>query len=46
MMPGEKTRDKVFSSPSDTFRINVYYKVLDTIILSITVRLSDSREIL
>jgi len=46
MMPGEKTRDEISSSPSDMFRRNVYYKVLDAIITSITVRFSDSREIL
>ncbi|XP_022160467.1 uncharacterized protein LOC111026655 [Myzus persicae] len=46
MMSGEKTRDEISSSPSDMFRRNVYYKVLDAIITSITVRFSDSREIL
>jgi len=46
MMSGEKTRDDISSSPSDMFRRNVYYKVLDAIITSITVRFSDSREIL
>lgn len=41
MMSGEKTRDEISSSPSDMFRRNVYYKVLDAIITSITVRFSD-----
>jgi len=31
MMSGEKTRDEISSSPSDMFRRNFYYKVLNAI---------------
>lgn len=46
IMPGETTKDEVSSSPSDIFRRDVYYKVLDAIITSIEVRFNDSRDIL
>jgi len=45
-MPGENAKDEVSSSPNDIFRRDVYYKVLDAIIISIEVRFNDSRDIL
>lgn len=46
IMPGELSRDEVQYSPTNLFRCDVYYKVLDAIITSIDIRFNDSREIL
>jgi hypothetical protein len=45
-MPGENAKDEVCSSPNDIFQRDMYYKVLDAIIISIEVRFNDSRYIL
>lgn len=46
MMPGENMKDEISTSPENIFRIDVYYKVLDSIITSIQVRFEQSRELL
>jgi len=45
MMPGELSRDELLCSPTDFFRCNVCFKVLDAIITSIDMRFNDSQEI-
>ncbi|KAF0711677.1 zinc finger MYM-type protein 1-like, partial [Aphis craccivora] len=46
MMSGEKAVHETLSSPSEKFRIEVYYIVLEKIINSIEMRFKGSREIL
>lgn len=46
IMPGELSRDEVLQSPTDLFRCDVCFKVLDAIITSIDTRFNDSQEIL
>ncbi|XP_022169990.1 zinc finger MYM-type protein 1-like [Myzus persicae] len=46
IMPGEKAAHETSSLPSEKFRIEVYYVVLETIINSIEMRFKGSREIL
>lgn len=45
-MPGENTTDQCVTKPDDKFRTEVYFVVLDQIILSINSRFEVSRTIL
>ncbi|KAL4127526.1 hypothetical protein QTP88_011693 [Uroleucon formosanum] len=45
-MPGELAVDEVFLSPIDRYKTEVYFTVLDAIVMSISTRFDQSREIL
>lgn len=45
-MPGESTNDETCLSPKDYFKIKVYFVVLDAIIISLSTRFDESKEIL
>lgn len=45
-MPGELAVDEVSLSPNDRYKTEVYFIVLDAIVMSISTRFNQSREIL